>query len=257
MSPPRTRLIEAYPYFERVVSMVATGLPQHVRDECESEALCAMVEATDEWCEGRAPFRKFVAQRIKQRMLDEARRSDSLLRSTGRSRIAQSLDTVVTSGEVDGETLADRLEATGPAAVDPHSRAVAIERLESLAALPRRLRLALILDRADAPAVLGVSMGRIDELRRIGRDALDEGEQPPAAEFVEPVVVTISPRELTVLRSVSEGDTNAEIAVGLGLSIETVKTHVKQVLTKLDARSRAHAVHIAWEAGWWDEEAAA
>ena len=75
VSTPRARLIEGYPYFARVVSLIAARLPQHVRDECASEALCAMVEAADEWEPGGAPFRLFVAQRIKLRMLDEARRA--------------------------------------------------------------------------------------------------------------------------------------------------------------------------------------
>ena len=252
MASPRTRLVESYPYFERVVSLVATRLPLHVRDECESEALCAMVEAADDWREGSVTFRSFVALRIKQRMLDEARRSDGVLRSNGTSRIAGSLDAVLRTEEAEGETMADRLEATGPAAIDPHSRAVAYERIEALAALPERLRLALVLDRADASSALGVSIGRVDSFRRTVRDALDTGEEPPDSVPDQPESATISPRELTVLRSVSEGATNAEIADGLGLSIETVKSHVKQVLTKLDARSRAHAVHLAWEAACWD-----
>ncbi|MCP9484664.1 MAG: LuxR C-terminal-related transcriptional regulator [Gaiellaceae bacterium MAG52_C11] len=256
MSSSRIRLTQGYPYFARVVSVVAARLPQHVRDECESEALCAMVEAADEWRDGGAPFRLFVAERIKQRMLDEARRADRVDRSTGSSRNPLSLSSILIDEEAGGETLADRLEATGPAAVDPHSRAVALERLEALAALPARLRLALTLDRADASSALGVSVGHVDRFRRTVRDALDAENRSPADELAASGIVTISPRELTVLRSVSGGATNAEIADDLGVSIETIKSHVKQVLTKLEARSRAHAVHLAWEADWWDVAAA-
>ena len=51
-----------------------------------------------------------------------------------------------------------------------------------------------------------------------------------------------SARELEVLQLVSEGLTNREIGTRLFLSEETVKSHVRNLLTKLDARCRAHAV---------------
>jgi DNA-binding NarL/FixJ family response regulator len=53
-------------------------------------------------------------------------------------------------------------------------------------------------------------------------------------------------RELEVLALVSEGFVNREIGTRLGLSEETVKSHMGRVLTKLHARSRAHAVAIAF-----------
>ena len=65
----------------------------------------------------------------------------------------------------------------------------------------------------------------------------------------------LSPRELEVLRLVSEGLDTHEIARALFVTEDTVKTHVARILRKLDARSRAHAVAIALTAGFLAEEA--
>jgi DNA-binding NarL/FixJ family response regulator len=54
-------------------------------------------------------------------------------------------------------------------------------------------------------------------------------------------------RELTVLRAMATGATNAEIAAELFLSVATVKTHVARVLAKLGLRDRVQAVVFAYE----------
>ncbi|MER5867242.1 response regulator transcription factor [Kitasatospora sp. NPDC002040] len=56
-------------------------------------------------------------------------------------------------------------------------------------------------------------------------------------------------REEQVLRSMATGLSNPEIAESLAVSLETVKTHVGNVLTKLGAQNRTHAVVIAYESG--------
>jgi DNA-binding NarL/FixJ family response regulator len=50
-----------------------------------------------------------------------------------------------------------------------------------------------------------------------------------------------TPREVLVLQLISEGLVNREIGKVLFLSEETVKSHVRHLLAKLQARSRAHA----------------
>jgi len=60
----------------------------------------------------------------------------------------------------------------------------------------------------------------------------------------------LTEREQEVLRHVAAGFTNAEIAGLLYLGVETVKTHVGNVLAKLGARDRTQAVIIAYESGF-------
>ena len=56
-------------------------------------------------------------------------------------------------------------------------------------------------------------------------------------------------REIEVLQLVSEGLVNREIGHRLFLSEETVKSHVRHLLAKLQARSRAHAVAVGFRRG--------
>jgi DNA-binding NarL/FixJ family response regulator len=62
----------------------------------------------------------------------------------------------------------------------------------------------------------------------------------------------ITRREGEVLELIAEGLVNREIGQRLFLSEETVKSHVKTVMEKLHARSRAHAVALALRGGLLD-----
>jgi DNA-binding CsgD family transcriptional regulator len=59
----------------------------------------------------------------------------------------------------------------------------------------------------------------------------------------------ISARELEVLEQIVAGRSNQEIADGLGVSLNTVKTHVARLLDKLGAKRRGDAVARARELG--------
>jgi DNA-binding NarL/FixJ family response regulator len=59
----------------------------------------------------------------------------------------------------------------------------------------------------------------------------------------------LSAREIEVLKEVSAGRANKQIAAKLALSEETIKTHMRNILAKLDAQDRTHAVMIALERG--------
>lgn len=61
-----------------------------------------------------------------------------------------------------------------------------------------------------------------------------------------------SAREIEVLQLVSDGLANREIGDRLFLSEETVKSHVRHLLAKLQARSRAHAVAVGFRRGLID-----
>lgn len=59
----------------------------------------------------------------------------------------------------------------------------------------------------------------------------------------------LTPREQRVLSLLKEGGTNRDIAEHLGISPETVKSHVRNIMSKLDASDRQHAVDTAREYG--------
>ncbi len=54
--------------------------------------------------------------------------------------------------------------------------------------------------------------------------------------------ISLSGRELEVLRGMSSGKTNGEIGGDLHLSEDTIKTHAQRLFRKLSANDRAHAV---------------
>jgi len=59
----------------------------------------------------------------------------------------------------------------------------------------------------------------------------------------------LSPREVDVLRLIAGGNANKAIASQLSITEETVKGHVKNILAKLAASDRTHAVTIALKRG--------
>ena len=61
--------------------------------------------------------------------------------------------------------------------------------------------------------------------------------------------VTLSARELEVLRHLGRGLSNQQLGQALGISSETVKSHVKAIFHKLDATGRAEAISRAYEFG--------
>ncbi len=60
----------------------------------------------------------------------------------------------------------------------------------------------------------------------------------------------LTEREQEVLRLMARGMSNAEIAAELFLGVQTIKTHVANLLGKLGARDRTQAVIIAYESGF-------
>jgi DNA-binding NarL/FixJ family response regulator len=99
----------------------------------------------------------------------------------------------------------------------------------------------------------------LDHARRFDEVAARRSRGPNPQQVVGELVPFKSParrleqeptaRESQVLQLVADGLVNREIGETLFLSEETVKSHVRHLLAKLQARSRAHAVAIGFRRG--------
>ena len=71
-----------------------------------------------------------------------------------------------------------------------------------------------------------------------------------AAEIAEHATdQALTPREIDVLRLIARGNANKIIAADLALTEETVKSHIRNILSKLGANDRTHAVAIGIKRG--------
>jgi putative nucleotidyltransferase with HDIG domain len=82
------------------------------------------------------------------------------------------------------------------------------------------------------------------------REVLFELPGPPPDRRRATTPCPLSGRELEVLKRLAEGKVYKQIALELGLSTSTVRTHLHNVYGKLGAVDRAQAVLIASERGW-------
>jgi DNA-binding NarL/FixJ family response regulator len=93
--------------------------------------------------------------------------------------------------------------------------------------------------------------------RRSGISALTDavravaaGEAPPAADTGDAGALSgLSQRQITVLRLISNGASNATIATELGISPNTARTHVQNLLAKLGVSNRLAAAAVGRAAG--------
>ena len=93
-------------------------------------------------------------------------------------------------------------------------------------------------------ALTAVSGGGIYIERSLGELFLANAPGP------HPVpLAPLSEREIQVLQLAAGGHSNQEIGARLFIALETVKTHMRNILQKLQARDRTHAVTIALQRG--------
>jgi DNA-binding NarL/FixJ family response regulator len=110
---------------------------------------------------------------------------------------------------------------------------------------------------AGATGVISKSLGAStirESLLRVVRGevvvAVADLEAPVLAELDWPGKADgLSERESQVLVLVAEGLTNKEIATVLFLSVETIKTHLRQILSKLGLRNRVEATAYVFRTG--------
>ena len=74
------------------------------------------------------------------------------------------------------------------------------------------------------------------------------GDAGARAEQAHDLLATLSPRERDVALAVGRGETNAEIAAALHLSVATAKAHVSSLLDKLDVDNRVQIALLVQEA---------
>ena len=94
-------------------------------------------------------------------------------------------------------------------------------------------------------AVAFLALGILAGMRLFGAPAAAPFDGNPRAR----AALGISPRELEILHEIAAGHSNKEIAARLHVSPSTVKTHVANLLDKLDARRRTEATRKARELG--------
>ncbi|UQY33139.1 response regulator transcription factor [Pseudomonas fulva] len=74
--------------------------------------------------------------------------------------------------------------------------------------------------------------------------------EPIASELLAAIAEDgLTPRETQVLACAAQGLGNGDIAAQLAISDDTVKGHMRSIMTKLKARNRTHAVSIALQRG--------
>jgi DNA-binding NarL/FixJ family response regulator len=109
--------------------------------------------------------------------------------------------------------------------------------------------------KAGAVGYLLKAMLRTDLIETIRSVHAGRRRVPPeiASEIAEHVSADeLSLREIEVLRNVASGRSNKIVADALQISEDTVKGHMKSILSKLHANDRTHAVTIAMKRGFLD-----
>jgi DNA-binding NarL/FixJ family response regulator len=95
--------------------------------------------------------------------------------------------------------------------------------------------------------VEGVMQMKTELLHIAVENLIQNGRKTLAERTTEAAHLT--EREVDVLRLMGNGDSNKVMAETLGITLDTVKKHVRNVIDKLQARSRTHAAIIAAQAG--------
>ena len=93
----------------------------------------------------------------------------------------------------------------------------------------------------------GIMQMKTELLHAAVENLIQNGRKTLAERTAEAAHLT--EREVDVLRLMGNGDSNKVMAETLGITLDTVKKHVRNVIDKLQARSRTHAAIIAAQAG--------
>ena len=77
----------------------------------------------------------------------------------------------------------------------------------------------------------------------------DQGSLTTSTHAAEDSLLSLTDRESDVLRLVAKGYSNKAVARELGITISTVKTHLRNIFRKLDVEDRAQVIIKAIKEG--------
>ena len=128
---------------------------------------------------------------------------------------------------------------------DPTARIIVLTTYSGDALAQRALK-------AGAQAYVLKSLVRTEILNTIR--VVHEGERRVQADVATEIAkhtadAALTTREIEVLRLVASGHANKEISAHLSINEETTKTHIKNILAKLGAKDRTHAVSLGLKRG--------
>jgi DNA-binding NarL/FixJ family response regulator len=139
----------------------------------------------------------------------------------------------------------------------------AIQKIRALSSTARIIVLTTYL--GDAQALRALKAGAMGYLLKasLRRELLDTIRAVHAGQHRVPADValelarhapddSLTAREIDVLKLIAKGFSNKSVAEGLSITEDTVKGHVRNILSKLGASDRTHAVTIALRRGFFD-----
>lgn len=185
--------------------------------------------------------------------------------------LLQELGVEVAVQAADGQALLESLQRTTVAVIVSDIRMPRCSGLDVVRALRLRgdFTPVLLLTTFDEPALLAAARSAgaagyllkdaapeelVSSIHRLAAGELLFAPQPldTASRSVRaaalPVSARLSPREQEVLRLVARGYSNKEIGRALNISDGTVRNHLTEIMARLDARDRTHAVMKALSA---------
>ncbi|MBN6148835.1 response regulator transcription factor [Xanthomonas sp. AmX2] len=189
-----------------------------------------------------------------------------LLREGVAAVLATQPDLHLVGEAADGLQALERYRALRPDVVLLDLQLPGLSGIEVISRLRKEFAQARIIvvtaSRGDVQAVRALEAGASGYLLKSGlrRDLVDtvravhQGRRQVQAEVAADIAEhllgdALSAREIQVLQRVAAGNSNKAIAALLSIAEETVKAHMKNILCKLGARDRTHAVAIALKRG--------
>jgi DNA-binding NarL/FixJ family response regulator len=195
-----------------------------LRTVLESDPSIAVVGEAGEWAETEAAVRALDSNVI---VLASPADTPAPWAAVERLRsVANRPINVVLIGDLQPAAVLGAIQAGAKGVVSPATD------VESLIAIVRAAATGSVAIAADAAGALQLAVGTV----------VDPPDEPSP-------VQGLSERQRQILRLIAQGYADAEVARQLCIAEVTVRSHVHHLLTRLNARNRAHAVATAYRLG--------